>query len=92
MGARHLRDDGELIQWSRGDIEAPPAAAQVGGQAGDEAEICRVVDGNEYPWTNSHHIAGDPARVCRSSRTPHRPACFLAAVPRRSARSVGSDR
>ena len=57
MGPRHLRDDGELL--ASGAVEAPPALCEWAVKL--EAKPKYVVSSTRenFPWTNSHHIAGD---------------------------------
>lgn len=60
MGPRHLRDDGELLAGGRPRRRGGAAGdARVGGQAGGQAKVRGIVDAKDFPWTNSHHIAGD---------------------------------
>ena len=58
-GPRHLRDDGELLAVARGEVEAPPAIREWAVKL--EAKPKYVVSSTRksFPWTNSHHIAGD---------------------------------
>ena len=60
MGPHHLRDDGELLAGvARGNGEAPPAIREWAVKL--EAKPKYVVSSTrkDFPWTNSHHIAGD---------------------------------
>src|SRR3954451_10545578 len=60
VGPHHLRDDGELLAGRRSRGRGSAAShARVGGQAGGQAEVRRVVDAKDFPWTNSHHIGRD---------------------------------
>ena len=60
MGPRHLRDDGELLAGGRPLRRGGAAGdARVGGQAGGQAEYVVSSTRKDFPWTNSHHIAGD---------------------------------
>jgi hypothetical protein len=59
VGPRHLRDDGELLAGGRRGDEAPPAMREWAVKL--EAKPKYVVSSTrkDFPWTNSHHIAGD---------------------------------
>jgi dihydrofolate reductase len=106
-----LMDEGGAMLWgrvtyemmesywpavARGDEEAPPAIREWAVKL--EAKPKYVVSSTrtEFPWTNSHHLAGDLrtgvqatpspatcARACSSSRTRPRPACSSVAASSR---------
>ena len=62
MGPRHLRDDGELLAGGRPRRRGGAARdARVGGQAGAKPKYVVSSTRTDFPWTNSHHIAGDLA-------------------------------
>ena len=92
-----LMDEGGAMLWgrvtyemmerywpavARGDAEAPPAMREWAVKL--EAKPKYVVSSTrkDFPWTNSHHIAGD-LRTCRSSRMRRRPACSSVAASSR---------
>src|SRR3954467_6094209 len=93
-----LMDEGGAMLWgrvtyemmesywqavARGAGEAPPAIREWAVKL--EAKPKYVVSSTRkaFPWTNSHHIAGDLRTACRSSRTRPRPVCSSVAASSR---------
>ena len=90
-----LMDEGEAMLWgrvtyemmesywpavARGDEEVPPAMRAWAVKL--EAKPKYVVSSTrkDFPWNNSHHVAGNCARACRSSRMRRPAACCSAAA------------
>jgi dihydrofolate reductase len=74
---------------ARGDEEAPPAMREWAVKLEVKPKYVVSSTRKDFPWTNSHHIAGVCAPACRSSRTRLRLACCSAAASSRPS-STGS--
>ncbi|MEQ1516836.1 MAG: dihydrofolate reductase family protein [Usitatibacteraceae bacterium] len=59
-----LMDEGEIMEsyWpsvARGDVEAPPAIREWAVKLEAKPKYVVSVTRKDFPWTNSHHLAGE---------------------------------
>ena len=102
-----LMDEAEAMLWgrvtyemmesywpavARGDEEAPPAMREWAVKLEAKPKYVVSATRKDFPWNNSHHVAGDLRRACRSSRMQRPAACCSAAASWPPTRPPGPDR
>src|SRR5215510_4749447 len=93
-----LMDEGGAMLWgrvtyemmesywpavARGDVEAPPAMREWAVKLEAKPKYVASSTRKDFPWTNSHHIAGDLRAGVQKLKTRPRPECSSVAASSR---------